>query len=87
MTRKIKWYGEKGRYYTKKELRELKKMKTKPIGKHSKSYYKLDKRVKLLKQPSVVAISTTGINMQTKDVRAYMKKHKLTERAGVIRRK
>lgn len=86
MARKIKWYAEKKRYYTKKELRELKKMKAKSTGKQSKSYYKLDKRIKLLKQPSVVAVSTSGINMQSKDVKIYMKKHKLTEKAGVIRR-
>ena len=86
MTRKIKWYAEKGRYYTKKELRVIEKMKSKPVGKHSKSYYKLQKRVKLLNQPSVVGISTTGIDMKTKDVQTYMKRHKLTERAGVIRR-
>jgi len=84
--RKVKWYSEKGRFYSRKELKELKKMKSKPVGKYSKSYYRLDKRVKLLKQPSVVAVSTTGINMKTRDVQAYMKKHKLTESAGVIRR-
>jgi len=86
MTKKMKWYTEKGRFYTKRELREMKKMKSKAVGKHSKSYYKLDKRVKLLDKPSVVAISASGINMKTKDVQVYMKKHKLTERIGIIKR-
>ena len=87
MTKKMKWFKAKGRFYTKKELRELKKMESKLIGKHSKSYYKLQKRVKLLDKPSIVAISASGINMKTKDVQAYMKKHKLVERIGIIKRR
>lgn len=86
MTKKMKWYTEKKRFYTKRELGELKRMEKKHVGKHSKSYYKLEKRVNLLKQPSVTGISTTGINMKTRDVQAFMKKHKLTQKAGVIRR-
>lgn len=54
--------------------------------KHSKSFYKLEKRSQLLDKPSVVAISSTGINTKPKDVKLFMKKNNLVLRAGVIRR-
>ena len=82
MTEK-KWYSEKTEM---DKLRQSRLMTSKPGVKQSTSLRKLKKRIELLDKPSVMGISTHGINMKTKDVKSYLKDSNLKVKADMIYR-
>lgn len=54
--------------------------------KQSTSLRKLKKRVELSDKPSVMGISTSGLNMKAKDVKTYLKENHLKVKADMIYR-
>lgn len=80
-----KWYETK-KDKQERALRLARANRGKGIVKHSRSYQTLVRRSELLNKPSVVGISSTGINTKCKDVQSYLKENHLVARAGEIRK-
>ncbi len=78
-----KWFETKENIDT---LRKSRLMTSEKGIKQSASLRKLKKRAELLDKPSVMGISTSGLNMKAKDVKSYIKENNLKVKYDMITR-